>query len=129
MDKAKRTVNDVVRYVQEVAQDERLRADVSSALAHGSKASQRLQKNIDAGGISDRLASDRKLRRNLRAMLDDLDHASDRMRRKPRHRLRNFLLAAAGVVGVALALPKIRALLTKRTDVFGTTDTEPEPVA
>jgi tetrahydromethanopterin S-methyltransferase subunit F len=129
MDKAKRTVNDVARYVQEVAQDERLRANVSSALAHGSKAGERLQKGIDAGGISHKLASDRKLRRNLRAMLDDLDEASDRVRRKQSHRLRNFLLMLAGVVGVAVALPKIRPLLAKRTDVFGTSDTEPEPIA
>src|SRR5262245_24300718 len=129
MDKAKRTVNDVVRYVQEVAQDERLRADMNSALTHGSKAGERLQKDIDAGCISHRLASDKKLRRNLRAMLDDLDNATDRVRRKKSHRFRNFLLMVAGVVGVALALPKIRSLLAKRDDVFRTTDTEPEPIA
>jgi hypothetical protein len=129
MDKAKRTVNDVMAYVQEVAQDERLRADVSSALTHGSKASKRVQKDIDAGGISHRLASDRKLRRNLRAMLDDLDDASDRVRRKQSHRFRNFLLVLAGVVGIAVALPKIRPFVTKRTDVFRTTGTEPEPIA
>ena len=42
-DKAKRTMQDVVRYAQQVARDEGLRADVSAALAHGSKASDQLK--------------------------------------------------------------------------------------
>jgi hypothetical protein len=129
MDKARRTFRDVVKYAQEVAQDERLRSDVSSALAHGSKAGDRVQKDIDAGGIYSRLASDRKLRRNLRAMLDDLDAASERVRRKKSHRFRNLLLMVAGIVGAAIALPKIRPWLTNRSSMFEGSGTEPEPVA
>ena len=116
-DKAKRTMQDVVRYAQQVARDEGLRADVSAALAHGSKASDQLKKDIQAGGIYSRLAADKKLRKHLRAMLDDLDAASDRVRRKS-HRLRNFVLMIAGVGAAALALPKIRPWLTKRTEDF-----------
>ena len=99
-DKAKRTMQDVVRYAQQVARDEGLRADVSAALAHGSKASDQLKKDIQAGGIYSRLAADKKLRKHLRAMLDDLDAASDRVRRKS-HRLRNFGLMLAGVGATA----------------------------
>ena len=58
-DKAKRTMQDVVRYAQQVARDESLRADVSAALAHGSKASDQLKKDIQAGGIYSRLAADK----------------------------------------------------------------------
>ena len=125
MDKAKRTMRDVVEYAQKVARDERLRADVSAALAHGSKASDQLKKDIQAGGTYSRLAADKKLRKNLRAMLDDLDAASNRVRRKRSHRLRNVLLMLAGVVAAALAFPKIRPWVTEN---LGTRTTDPDPV-
>lgn len=119
IDKAKRTLQDIVRHAQQVAGDERLRADVGAALAHGSKATDQLRKDIQAGGgIYSRLAADKKLRKNLRAMLDDLDAASNRVRRKS-HRLRNFVLMLAGVAAGAVALPKIRARLAERTEDFG----------
>jgi hypothetical protein len=121
LDKARRTMRDVAKYAQEVARDEQLRADVSSALAHGSKAGDRLKKDIEAGGISSRLAADRKLRRNLRAMIDDLDAASDRVRRKKRHRFRNFVLVLFGAIGAVVALVKIRSWT-------GMDESEPEPV-
>ena len=127
MDKAKRTLQDIVRHAQQVAGDERLRADVGAALAHGSKATDQLKKDIQAGGIYSRLAADKKLRKNLRAMLDDLDAASNRVRRKS-HRLRNVVLMLAGVVASAVAFPKIRARLTERTEDFGTGTTESGPV-
>ena len=126
-DKAKRTMQDVVRYAQQVARDEGLRADVSAALAHGSKAGDQLKKDIQAGGIYSRLAADKKLRKHLRAMLDDLDAASGRVRRKS-HRLRNVVLMLAGVVASAVAFPKIGARLTERTEDFGTGTTESGPV-
>jgi hypothetical protein len=127
IDKAKRTLQDIVRHAQQVAGDERLRADVGAALAHGSKATDQLKKDIQAGGIYSRLAADKKLRKNLRAMLDDLDAASSRVRRKS-HRLRNFVLMLAGVVAGAVALPKIRARFTERTEDFGTGTSESGPV-
>ena len=127
MDKAKRTLQDIVRHAQQVAGDERLRADVGAALAHGSKATDQLKKDIQAGGIYSRLAADKKLRKNLRAMLDDLDAANNRVRRKS-HRLRNVVLMLAGVVASAVAFPKIRARLTERTEDFGTGTTESGPV-
>jgi hypothetical protein len=122
MDKAKRAVRDVARYAQDAAGDERLRADVSSALAHGSKATEQLKKDIQAGGSYSRLASDKKLRKNLRAMLDDLDAASDRVRRKKSHRVRNAVLILAGAVAAAFAFPKIRPWLTGRTQSTGTSE-------
>ena len=128
IDKAKRTMRDVIEYAQEVAQDERLRSNVSAALAHGSQASDQLKKDIQAGGIYSRLASDKKLRKNLRAMLDDLDAASNRVRRTKSHRIRNLVLLLAGAVAAALAFPKVRPWLTERTENFATGTTEPDPV-
>ena len=129
MSKAKRTFRDVVEYAQEVAQDERLRADVGAALAHGSKASDQLKKDIQAGGISSKLAADKKLRKNLRAMLDDLDAASNRVRRKKSHRIRNVVLMLSGLVAAALAVVKIRPWLAERRETFGTESTEPDLVS
>jgi hypothetical protein len=121
LDKARQTMREVAKYAQEVARDEQLRADVSSALSHGSKAGDRLKKDVEAGGIYSRLAADRKLRRNLRAMLDDLDSASDRVRRKKSHRFRNFVLMLLGAIGAAAAFVKIRSWI-------GTDQAEPDPV-
>lgn len=127
MEKAKRTVQDAVRYAQHVAGDERLRADVSAALAHGAKAGERLKQEIRAGDYS-RLATDEKLRKNLRAMLDDLDAASQRVRPRKTHRIRNLLLMIIGGVAAALAFPRIRPWLAERTKIFGRGTAEPHSV-
>jgi hypothetical protein len=113
LDKAKKTLREVVSYADQIARDERLRADIRSAAAHGAKASERVKKDVD-GGISTRLAADRKLRRNLRAMLDDLDSASDRVRRRNSHRVRNALLMLVGAAAALVAVPRIRLWLTDR---------------
>jgi hypothetical protein len=128
-EKAKRTTHDVVSYLQEIVRDERLRADVRAAIDHGAVVSNRVKKAIQPDGMTTRLAADRKLRKNLRAMLDDLDDAGDRMRRKKTHRVRNVLVMLVGGVAALLALPKIRPLLTGRTsDVLGKGSADPEPV-
>ena len=104
MDKARKTLRHVVSYVEDVTGDERLRADVRDAAVHGVKASERVRKDLDGDGITTRLADDKKLRKNLRAMLDDLDRAGERMRGKKRHRTRNILVlfgAAAAAFLVA----------------------------
>ena len=131
MDKATNMMRDVAKHAQEVAQDQRLRADFRAALDHGSKASDRLKKDIGAGSIYSRLAADKKLRKNLRAMLDDLDDAGSRMRRgRGRgHRIRNALLVVAGTVAAALAFPRVRPWIEEQaSDIFGTGSAEPDPL-
>ena len=129
IDKAKRTMRDMVEYAQEVARDERLRADVRAALAHGSKAGDQLKKDIQAGGTYSTLAANKKLRKNLRAMLDDLDDAGNRMRRGRRHRARNAVLVLTGAVAAALAFPRVRPWLEEQaSDILGTRSAEPEPL-
>ena len=115
IDKAKKTLREVVSYADEIVRDERLRADIRAAAGHGAKASERVKKDVDAAGITSRLATDRKLRTNLRAMLDDLDNASDRVRRKKSHRIRNVLLMLMGVAAALVVVPKVRLLLSERT--------------
>ena len=102
MDKAKKTLRNVVSYVEDVTADERLRADVRDAAVHGAKASERVRKDLDGDGITSRLADDKKLRKNLRAMLDDLDSAADRVRGKKRHRTRNILVLFGAIAAAFL---------------------------
>ena len=127
MNKAAKMMRDVVQYARETAQDEQLRADFRAALNHGSKASDRVKKDIRAGSISTRLAADKKLRKNLRAMLDDLDHAGGRIRRGRSHRVRNALVVVAGAVAAALAFPRVRPWIEEQaSDLFETGSAEPE---
>lgn len=129
LDKAKRTLRDVVSYAQDVIEDERLRADVRAAIDHGATAGERIRRDIRADGISQQLTTDKKLRKNLSAMLDDLDSAGDRLRRKRRHRVRNVLLMLVGGVAALVALPKIRPWLAERkSQIVGAGGSEPEPV-
>jgi hypothetical protein len=114
VDKAKEILREVVSYADEVVRDERLRADIQAAVGHGSRAGDRVQRDIDAGGITTRLAADKKLRKNLRALLDDLDSASERMRRKKGHRVRNALLIAGSAGAVLAAVPNARRWLASR---------------
>jgi len=102
MDKARKTLRNVVSYVEDVTGDERLRADVRDAAVHGAKASERVRKDLDGDGITSRLADDKKLRKNVRAMLDDLDSAADRVRGKKRHRTRNILVLFGAIAAAFL---------------------------
>lgn len=122
MEKAKRTLRDVVAYADEVARDEQLRAAIRRAAAHGSDAGERVKKTIAAGSAT-RLAHDGKLRRDLKKMLNDLDTASDRLRRQRRHRVRNAVLALSAAVGAlaafAWARERMSASFSDDQDVGG----------
>ena len=108
MDKAKETFRDVVSYADEIIRDEKLRGDIRAAIGHGAEASDRLRAEIDAGGLTTRLASDKRLRRKLRATLDDLESAGERLRHRRRHRIRNILLIAAAATGVVAVVVRHR---------------------
>jgi hypothetical protein len=114
MDKMKAALLEAVSYADEMASDNRLRADLRAAMEHGAEARNRIRKGFEEGGISMRLANDSKLRKNVRAMLDDLDSASDRMHRKKRHRLRNGLLVIGSVGAMAAAIPNVRRWVAGR---------------
>jgi hypothetical protein len=114
-DKAKKTLREVVSYADEIVRDARLRADIRAAAEHGAKASARVKQDVDDGGIASRLATDKRLRRNLRAMLEDLDNARERVRRKKSHRARNVVLVLVGAVAALAVVPKVRLWLSDRT--------------
>lgn len=111
MDRMRAAVREAVAYVDEIAGDERLRADLRAAVGHGVEARDRIRKDVASGSIATRLANDQKLRKKIRAMLDDLDNASDRLRRRSRRRLRNVLLVLGSVGAAAVAIPNVRRRL------------------
>jgi hypothetical protein len=115
MEKAKDTLRDVVTYADEVLRDERLRADIRTAVAHGSKASHRVKRGIAADGITTHLVSDKRLRKDLRGLLDGLESASARIHRTKDHRARNVLVVVASAGAVLAAIPNVRHWLAQRT--------------
>jgi hypothetical protein len=112
LDKAKASLREMVSYADSVMRDEALRADLLAAVGHGAEMSDRVRKDIDTDGIAKRLASDRKLRKELRAAIDDLDSAGGRLRRRHDHRRRNVILIVAGAGAVAAIVPAARHWLS-----------------
>jgi len=112
LDKAKASLREVVSYADSVVRDEALRADLLAAVGHGAEMSDRVRKDVDTGGIAKRLANDKKLRKELRAAIDDLDSAGGRLRRRHEHRLRNVILIIAGAGAVVAIVPAARHWLS-----------------
>lgn len=108
MQKVKDALREAASYTDEIIRDERLRSDVRSAFGHGAAATDRVREDIGAANITSRLAADKKLRKNLRALRDDLENASERMRRKRTHRVRNALLIVAGTGAAVVVVPNAR---------------------
>jgi hypothetical protein len=85
-----------------------LRSDVRAAVELGTRAGERVRDDIDSGGIVARLTADKKLRKELRAALDDLDRAAARVRRKRSHKVRNALLVVVGAGAAVAVIPSAR---------------------
>ena len=60
------------RLLDEIARDQKLRANLRSAVRHGSSAVQRMGEDTRLQGVTSRIADDDALRKDLRKMLDDL---------------------------------------------------------
>jgi len=122
-DKAKEALSHAVSYADEFVHDDRLRADLRSALEHAAVAARQLRDNSGVSGFSSRLAEDKDLRRSVRSMLDDLDRAAEQARRKSSHRARNGILVLAGGGVLLASFPAGRRwftrtlALTRRVDV------------
>jgi hypothetical protein len=107
-EKVKNALGEAISYTDELIRDERLRAHVRAAVGHGAQATGRVRGDFEAGNVASRLAADKKLRKNIRALLDDLDSAGDRLRRKRRHRARNAVLIVAGTGAAIAVIPNVR---------------------
>lgn len=114
-DQIKDALLEAISYASDLMQDERLRSDVRSAYSHGAVATERVREDIGTERMMSRLATDKKLRKHLRALVDDLDSASERLQRRRSHRVRNAIVILAGTgAAVAVIVPNARRWMTDR---------------
>jgi hypothetical protein len=113
-ERVRAALKEALSYTDELLRDERLRADVRSAVGHGVVATDRAREASGLSGLTARLAADKELRRNLRSLLDDVDSVGERVRRKTSHRLRNALIVIGGSGAILAAVPSARRWATSR---------------
>jgi hypothetical protein len=102
-EKATEALKEAAAYTDRIVHDRRLRSDLRSAMNHGVLATMLVRRDIRSSRGPSRLAADAKLRKSVRALVDDMSSATDRIRRKRKtHRVRNVLLVVGGT-GAAVA--------------------------
>jgi uncharacterized membrane protein len=122
-DRVSSTLRDTLNYLDDLARDKQLRSDLGSAVGHGIVAFQRARTGSGLSGLGDKVAGDRKLRKNLQALSHDLDSAGTRVRRSGTHRLRNTLLVLALGGTVAAVAPRLlRVFSGRRSTATGSSD-------
>jgi uncharacterized membrane protein len=104
-----------------LAKDRKFRQELLSAVSHGVIARRRAVRRIGFVAAVARLSADPKLRKELRKMTRNLENAWGRVEKKRSHKVRNSLLVAAGVGGVAAAALKARRNGMPNVDFAGTT--------
>ena len=99
-----------------IAEDRKIRSQLSGALGHALAARSRANRLSGLGGAVHRLSSDRELQHHLKKAAAELDRARSRLlRRRKSHKLRNTLLAAGSVGAAALAAtPQVRGWLRSK---------------
>ena len=103
-DKVKEALLSAASHADDALRDRRLHNDLRSAARHGDVAAARIRQDVGLSSLLTRLAEDKTLRKNVKALLEDLESAGERIRGKRSHRVRNVLLiASAG--STALAVP------------------------
>jgi uncharacterized membrane protein len=103
----------------QLARDKKFRKQLGGAAKHGSRAKQRVVRQIGSLSLVRRLATDAELHAEVQQMTNDLQAAWERLlsKRNRSHGLRNTLLLA-GLAGGALALHRRR---TSKSSVSGST--------
>jgi uncharacterized membrane protein len=93
-----------------LSRDKKFRKELLAAIGHGAKAKRRAAKRVGFLAAATRLANDKQLRRELRTMTKNLEHAWSRVERKQHrsHKLRNTVLVLGGGAAAAGAALKLR---------------------
>jgi uncharacterized membrane protein len=97
-----------------LAKDRKFRKELASALGHGVLARRRAKRRIGFTAAMARLSGDQKIRREVQAMVKNLDKAWTRFEKKRSHRLRNTLIAVGTGGAAAAALPARKWLSGRR---------------
>jgi len=96
-DKVYGAAGNVKPYVERAMNDDKLRADVLSAFATAKDLYTELIGGRSAVTLATRVATDDEIREKLRAAIDDLRKAADRLQGKKSHSGRNTTLLVAGI--------------------------------
>ncbi|HEX4525289.1 MAG TPA: hypothetical protein VH108_00950 [Gaiellaceae bacterium] len=96
-DKVYGAAENVKPYVERAMNDDKLRADVMSAFATAKDLYNELIGGRSAVTLATRVATDDEIREKLRAAIDDLRNAADRLQGKRSHSGRNTTLLIAGI--------------------------------
>jgi hypothetical protein len=91
-----------------LVKDRKFRKQVASAVAHATVARRRAKRQFGWTTAIVRLNADPVLRREVRAMIANIEQALGRVEKKQSHKVRNSLLVAAGVGGAAAAVAQAR---------------------
>jgi hypothetical protein len=96
-DKVYDAAENVKPYVERAMSDEKLKEDVLSAFSTAKDLYNELIGGRSAVAVASRVATDDEIRDKLRAAIDDLRSAADRLQGKQEHRGRNTTLLIAGI--------------------------------
>jgi len=113
------SVVSVSELATQLAQDEKFRKRLLSAIEHSSEAGRRTRGGLGVTGAIRRLATDQRLLAELQSARDDLQHAYARAERTRRSRkLRKFTLfaALASIASVAQLRERVTTAIGKATD-------------
>src|SRR6266516_1721857 len=102
-DKVYDAAENVKPYVERAMSDEKLKQDVLSGFATAKELYNELVGSRSAVGLAARVATDDDVRERLKAGVEDLRNASDRLQGRKEHHGRNTTLLVAGIaLGILL---------------------------
>jgi hypothetical protein len=96
-DKVYDAAENVKPYVERAMSDEKLKEDVLNAFSTAKDLYKELIGGRSAVAVASRVATDDEVRDKLRAAIEDLRSAADRLQGKQEHRGRNTTLLIAGI--------------------------------
>jgi hypothetical protein len=98
MAKAKDRISDAKPYVTRALQDEEVRENVKSAIAAAREIYAELIGGRRPSAVAARVATDKEIQDSLRAAIDDLKKAANKVQGKKEHSSRNATLLLTGIV-------------------------------
>jgi hypothetical protein len=97
-DRARSRATDARPYIERALKDERVREDVKSAITTAREIYEQLMGGRAITSVASRVATDKEIQDNLRAAIEDLRDAADRIQGKGAHKTRNSMLLFTGIV-------------------------------
>jgi hypothetical protein len=98
MAKAKDRISEAKPYVTRALQDEEVRENVKSAIAAAREIYAELIGGRRPSAVAARVATDKEIQDSLRAAIDDLKKAANKVQGKKEHSSRNATLLLTGIV-------------------------------